>query len=141
MPPKKYTKTNDVPDIETYRMLREKSGLSPKSEEAARLGLKGTLFSVQIFYEENPVGMGRLIGDGGCHFQIVDMAVLPAHQGKGLGKEIMKDLSAYIDQHLPDTAYISLIADGSADKLYKQFGFNYTAPSSVGMYRRVIKKK
>ncbi|MEX0661547.1 MAG: GNAT family N-acetyltransferase [Balneolaceae bacterium] len=140
MLPDNYKITTDVPKIDTYRMLREQSGLSPKSEEAARLGLKGTLFSVQIFYEDDPVGMGRLIGDGGCHFQIVDMAVLPAHQGKGLGKEIMKELSDYIDQHLPDTAYISLIADGPADKLYAKFGFEYTAPASVGMYRRVIKK-
>lgn len=141
MLPENYTKTNDVPLVESYRKLREQSGLSPKSEEAARLGLEGTNFSVQILYKETPVGMGRLIGDGGCHFQIVDVAVLPAHQGKGLGKEIMKDLSDYIDQHLPDTAYISLIADGPADKLYKQYGFDYTAPASVGMYKTVVKKK
>lgn len=141
MLPENYSKTNDVPDILTYRRLRAKSGLSPKSKEAARLGLKVTLFSVQIFYKGKPVGMGRLIGDGGCHFHVVDMAVLPAHQGKGLGKEIIKEISTYIEQNLPNTAYISLIADGPADNLYKQYGFKYTAPASVGMYRRVIKKK
>ncbi|WP_373454357.1 hypothetical protein [Cereibacter changlensis] len=27
--------------------------------------------------------MGRLIGDGGCFFQIVDIAVDPSHQGQG----------------------------------------------------------
>jgi hypothetical protein len=31
------------------------------------------------------VGMGRLIGDGGCYFHVVDMAVLPHHQRRGIG--------------------------------------------------------
>jgi len=31
------------------------------------------------------VGMGRLIGGAGWHFQVLDMAVLPEHQRRGLG--------------------------------------------------------
>ncbi|MFD1796035.1 hypothetical protein ACFSC1_08585 [Paracoccus aurantiacus] len=38
---------------------------------------------------------------------------------------------------LPESAYVSLIADVPADGLYAQFGFVPTAPRSVGMaYRR-----
>ena len=33
--------------------------------------------------------MGRVIGDGGLFFQVVDIAVEPAHQGRGLGKAIV----------------------------------------------------
>jgi hypothetical protein len=33
----------------------------------------------------------------------------------------------------PKTAYVSLIADDDAPALYRQFGFEFTAPASVGM--------
>ena len=36
------------------------------------------------------VGMGRIMGDGGTAYQIVDVAIAPAFQGQGLGKAIMK---------------------------------------------------
>ena len=31
------------------------------------------------------VGMGRLLGAGGWYFHVLDMAVLPDHQRRGLG--------------------------------------------------------
>jgi len=33
--------------------------------------------------------MGRVIGDGGWYFHIVDMAVLPEHQRRGLGDAVL----------------------------------------------------
>ena len=38
------------------------------------------------------VGMGRVIGDGGGLFQVVDMAVMPEHQRRGLGDAILARL-------------------------------------------------
>ncbi|GAA1752289.1 hypothetical protein [Luedemannella helvata] len=35
----------------------------------------------------------------------------------------------------PATAYLSLIADGEAHRLYRRYGFTDTAPASIGMYR------
>ncbi len=80
--------------------------------------------------------MGRVIGDGGCFYQVCDIAVLPEHQGRGLGKRIMQAISDYIDSEVPESAYVSLIADGKAQDLYAQFGFVHTAPASVGMALR-----
>ena len=80
--------------------------------------------------------MGRIIGDGGCFFQVVDIAVLPAHQGKGVGKMIMKELKDWMDMNVPESGVVLLFADGRANELYRQFGFVETAgltPSSVGM--------
>ncbi|WP_409254959.1 GNAT family N-acetyltransferase [Janthinobacterium sp. S3T4] len=88
---------------------------------------------MQILHGKDVVGMGRVIGDDGCFYQVVDIAVLPAHQGKGLGKLIMQEIRRYIDTSVPQSAYISLIADGQAQDLYAQFGFSHTAPASVGM--------
>lgn len=121
--------------LEIYLQLRHDSGLSTKSVEAATIGLAHTLYSVVVKNEQDHyIGMGRLIGDGGCFCQVVDICVLPQYQGKGIGKKIMEKFKAYIDEKLPSTCYVSLLADGQADKLYAQFGFKETMPQSKGMY-------
>ena len=128
-----YTTLHATPTADTYRQLRVASGLSPKSAEAAARGLPGTLFGVQILHGGEPVGMGRVIGDGGTAFQVVDIAVLSEHQGRGLGKLIMAEIAAWLREHVPETGYVSLLADVPADALYSQFGFVQTAPRTVGM--------
>ena len=122
-----------IPDIDSYRHLRREAGLSEKTSDAAAIGLPNSLYAVQAFDGELVVGMGRVIGDGGLFFQVVDIAVLPAHQGQGLGKMIMREIMRFIDTDVPASAYVSLIADGQAQDLYAQFGFRHTAPASVGM--------
>ena len=47
----------------------------------------------------------------------------------------MKALTDHLEDHAPASAYVSLIADGEAHRLYAQYGFKMTAPESVGMYR------
>ncbi|WP_426239089.1 GNAT family N-acetyltransferase [Pararhizobium sp. DWP1-1-3] len=128
-----------TPSTEEYLHLRAGAGLSPFTKEAASKGLLGTVFSALVLCEGAAVGMGRLIGDGGCFFQVVDIAVHPAHQGRGLGKMIMKAIMAHIESQLPASAYVSLIADVPANTLYEQFGFKETAPRSLGMAYRVVR--
>ena len=128
---------DEKPSVAEFRMLREQSGLSGKTEAAAIAGLAGGLFAVTLRDDDKAIGMGRIIGDGGCFFQVTDIAILPGHQGRGLAKWIMQALADFVAT-LPKTAYVSLIADVPANRLYSQFGFDETAPRSVGMARRVL---
>jgi len=132
------TETNIPPEI--YRRLREKTGLSPKTAEAAVRGLSTSLYSVLIKDGETPIGMGRVVGDGGCHCQVVDICVLQDYQGRGIGKMIMEKVMGFINTELPESCYISLIADGDAHHLYEQFGFKEVMPASRGMFYRVQRK-
>ena len=129
----RYTLVISVPSVEDYCRLRVSAGLSPKSPEAAAVGLPNTLFGVVIVEDDRVIGMGRVIGDGGLFYQLVDIAVEPAHQRRGLGKAIVGKLVEYLQQSAPDGAHVSLIADGPAQHLYSQFGFKPTAPDSIGM--------
>ncbi|WP_219908668.1 GNAT family N-acetyltransferase [Pseudogemmobacter blasticus] len=131
-----YTVVKRTPTVAEYMQLRAAAGLSPFSEEAAAKGLAGTIFAIVLEQGDRVVGMGRLIGDGGCFFQIVDIAVNPSDQGLGLGKTIMRELMEFVTTQLPASAYVSLIADVPANQLYKKFGFVETAPRSLGMARR-----
>ncbi|MFE6720151.1 GNAT family N-acetyltransferase [Streptomyces albidoflavus] len=125
------------PSVDTYLRLRVVSGLSAKTREAAEAGLPNTWHGVTVLCGDEAVGMGRVIGDGGCFFQVVDICVAPEHQGQGLGKRIMGELVGELERRAPDGAYVSLIADGDARFLYEKFGFRETAPASVGMHRLV----
>lgn len=134
-----YVLVERTPSVTEYRELRRLVGLSAKSEEAAVAGLPHTRFAVVVERDGIAVGMGRVIGDGGTAFQITDIAVLPAHQGKGLGKRIVGALVDWLRANAPRTAYVSLIADGQAKDLYAQFGFAPTHPEgSIGMYLRIV---
>lgn len=135
--PDPYAIERSVPSVATYIELRVAAGLSAKTPEAAMRGLAGSLFAVQVLFDGKPVGMGRVIGDGGCFYQVVDIAVLPEHQRRGLGKRIMAEIAKYIETEMPRSAHVSLIADGPARDLYAQFGFKVTGPDAVGMVMKL----
>jgi ribosomal protein S18 acetylase RimI-like enzyme len=126
----------ETPTPKEYINLRILAGLSPKDINAVETALHNSIFTVTLRYDNQLIGMGRIIGDGGCFFQIVDIAVDPTYQGKGFGKIVMTELTKYLDENAPTHSYVSLIADLPADQLYKKFGFEYTQPRSVGMFKK-----
>jgi len=77
--------------------------------------------------------MGRLLGDGGWYFHVVDMAVLPEHQRRGLGDSMLSALLDRVRELAPPGAYVNLLADAPGRRLYERHGFVETAPDSVGM--------
>lgn len=121
------------PTADEYVRLRLDAGLSKRSIEAARIALPNSFFSVCVRDDKELIGMGRIVGDGGCNFEIVDIAVHPDFQRKGIGSQIMNALMGYLRSNAPASAYVSLIADEGAPALYEKFGFKPTAPASIGM--------
>ncbi|MFJ9692497.1 GNAT family N-acetyltransferase [Kitasatospora sp. NPDC101183] len=127
-----------VPDVATFRGLRTGAGMTDRPAEAVAAGLTNTWHGVTVHHPEaGVVGMGRVVGDGGTVYQVADVCVLPEHQGRGLGGRIMAALVGALEERAVPGAYVSLIADGPADKLYARHGFVPTAPHSIGMHRLV----
>lgn len=79
--------------------------------------------------------MGRVIGDGGTYFHITDMAVLPEHQRRGIGDEILRALLATVYAAAGEDAYVNLLGDAPGVRLYARHGFVESAPGSIGMHR------
>ena len=125
-----------LPGIDDYRRMRASTGLSAKSAEASARGLANTTYGVSLLRDGNVVGMGRIVGDGGCFHFVVDIAVDPQLQGRGLGKRIMDALDAWLRANAEPTAHVSLFADGNARHLYARYGFAQSE-KSVGMFYRV----
>jgi len=121
------------PGVEDYRRLRVEAGLLPKTLEAATRGLERTLYGVSLVRDGEVVGMGRIIGDNGTVFTVVDIAVVPALQGRGMGRRILSALDTWLRANVPESAYVTLVADGDAKYLYAKFGFAESAPFAVNM--------
>ncbi len=124
-----------TPTVDEYMRLRAESGLTPRTHEQAVLALPGSWAACHAVESRTgeTVGMGRLIGDGGWYFHVVDMAVLPAHQRRGIGNWVLTWLLDQIRQAAPPDAFVSLMADPLGRRLYANHGFTERRDLSIGM--------
>lgn len=133
-----YALVETVPALDDYLHLRAASGLTPKSRQQGEAALPGSWAAVHVVHVPSgeTVAMGRVIGDGGWYFHVVDMAVLPQHQRRGLGDRVLTHLLTVIRETAPPGAYVTLMADAPGRRLYERHGFVDSAPRTVGMFLR-----
>ena len=130
--PAGYVLREGVPSVDDFVRLRAAAGMGPRSHEAAERGLPNTYYGVYVTDDsDRPVGLARVISDGGTVYHISDVAVDEAHQGNGLGTAMMDAVMAFIERDAPETAYVNLLAD--VDGFYERWEFEYSAPESKGM--------
>lgn len=105
--------------------LYKSVGWEPPCIEQVRAALENTLATFICYDGSCPVGMVRVIGDGGMSFYTKDFAVIPAYQGKGVGKCLMEALERYVKECKPLEWAVSLelISTIEAVDFYKKFGF------------------
>jgi len=127
------------PSAMEYISLRLKTKMGTKDLSKAEIALKNSLFVVSIYENDKLIGFGRIVGDEGITYVVSDIMVDPDYQGKGIGKIIMKEIDSYLEENTDEYAYVCLIANKPADKLYSQFGFEYVEPKSCGMKRKQCK--
>ena len=139
MTPGGYRLVEGPPDVDAYLALRARSGLSPKTPAQARAALPGSWAACHVVHAGSgaTVGMGRVLGDGGWYFHVVDMAVLPDHQRRGIGDAVLTALLDRIRAAAPPGATVNLLADPPGRRLYARHGFAETAPGSIGMALRL----
>lgn len=129
-----YTLSYENPTVDDYYSLVKECDLIVKDKEAIEIGLKNGLFTITIYQDNSLIGMGRVVGDGATVFHIIDVAVSPRFQGKGLGKTIMDNIMEYINDHSFKGTYVNLIAETPANYLYEKYGFQYEKDHHPAMY-------
>ncbi|MET1281674.1 GNAT family N-acetyltransferase [Vibrio navarrensis] len=123
-----------VPSPQEFCEMRVKAGLSPKSLKAATIALPNSLYAISVRDGDLLVAMGRVVGDGACNFEIVDVAVDPKYQGQGLGRKVMKHIDNYLASVALEGSYVSMIAD--EPEFYEKLGYKLVSPSSQGMTKK-----
>ena len=100
-------------------------GWEPPCREQVETALENSIAAFAALDEGKPVGMVRLLGDGGMSFYIKDFAVNPAYQGKGVGTLLIQALEQYIRNRIQPGWAVSLelISTIEALSFYKKMGF------------------
>jgi GNAT superfamily N-acetyltransferase len=132
----KYEVIERTPTVVEYNDVRRDAGLSVKDSIAAAQGLSNSLYAVCIVHDDEVVGIGRVIGDGGLFYDLVDIAVVAEHQRKGAGKMIMDALMSYVNRNARPSSLICLMANKGIAPFYEKYGFKAREPDMPGMIIR-----
>ena len=111
------------PDL--YLCLYRSVGWDAPGLDQIEKALEGSLATFCACDGNMPVGMARLIGDGGMSFYIKDFAVLPDYQGQGVGRALMNAMESWIEKQLKPGWAVSLelISSKGREAFYEKFGF------------------
>ena len=93
--------------------------LGNKNPSGLKTAFSNSLFRCFAHEDGKLVGVGRALADGVDCSYICDVAVLPSHQGTGLGKEIVTRLVNLSQGHKK----IILYSVPGKEPFYRKFGF------------------
>jgi len=106
-------------DWEELSALYRAAPLGDKKAAHLQKVFGNSLFVSFVYDGTKLVGAGRALADGGDCSYICDVAVMPSHQGTGLGKQLVGDLVERSRGHKK----IILYAVPGKEPFYKKFGF------------------
>ena len=120
-----YTISFETLTPKLFESLYRSVGWESPCIEQIETALNNSYAKFVAYDGDKPVGMVRIIGDGGMSFYIKDYAVIPEYQSKGLGKALMQFLEDYIRNSMPKDWAVSLelISSKEAVSFYEKFGF------------------
>ena len=128
--------THKIPSVEAYNQLRVNAGMnSTKPYSEVKKAFEGTLFLVSVYEEDELIGLGRIVGDGGIAFIVCDIMVDKKFQRRGIANQIMEMIDQWFDKNTHESSFITLLAKVPADKLYRKHHFCYHDENRVGMIR------
>jgi ribosomal protein S18 acetylase RimI-like enzyme len=117
--PLTWTDSLDAVDWEELSALYKVAPLGDKPAASLRTAFSNSRFRCFVFDERHLVGAGRALADGIDCSYLCDIAVLPAYQGTGLGKQVVCRLVELSRGHKK----IILYAMPGKELFYRKFGF------------------
>ena len=113
-------------DPRDFIRLKQSIGWVAPSSEMLEKAFEHNLFSVVAFSGGNPVGMGRLVGDGVVIWYIQDVVVEPKYQGTGIGKAIVERMLEHIRKSVApgSSTMVGLMAARGRESFYEELGFH-----------------
>jgi ribosomal protein S18 acetylase RimI-like enzyme len=106
-------------DWDELSAMYKAAPLGNKSPQWLRTAFSNSMFRWFAYDGERLVGAGRALADGVDCSYICDVAILPSHQGQGLGKEIITRLVAQSRGHRK----IILYSVPGKEAFYRKMGF------------------
>jgi GNAT superfamily N-acetyltransferase len=126
-----------LPTIEEYHKLSDAVGWTSFTNlEAVAKSLPKSLFSIVAEKDGELIGTTRVGGDGAIFFYIMDVAVMPELQGRGIGTALMNAAIEFIRNSGADHALTYLFTGARRGGFYSRFGFEGPETWLYGMSAR-----
>lgn len=109
----------DGVDWEEVAALYRAAPLGDKKPALLQTVFTNSRYTCLVYEDGRLVGAGRALADGADCSYLCDIAVMPTHQGTGLGKQIVRDLVEKSRGHRK----ILLYAVPGKESFYEKFGF------------------
>lgn len=121
-------------DLSTYLSLRASVHWKLLTQEQAKKALLNSLYTITAIRQGEPVGMGRIVGDGAVICYIQDFIVKSEYQGQGIGKQMMERLIQYVEGLRMENSemMLCLMCAKGREKFYEKFGFVGRPTNSLG---------
>lgn len=111
--------TQESVDWNEASALYKAAPLGDKSALHLQKVFSNSLFKCFVYENSKLVAAGRALADGADCSYICDIAVMPSHQGSGLGKQVVAHLIEASSGHKK----IILYAVPGKESFYRKFGF------------------
>jgi ribosomal protein S18 acetylase RimI-like enzyme len=111
--------STDGVDWRELSALYRAAPLGDKTPSHLQKVFSNSMFKCFVYENSRLVGAGRALADGADCSYICDVAVLPSHQGSGLGRQLVGHLVESSRGHRK----IILYAVPGKEAFYKKFGF------------------
>ena len=114
-----WTESLDGIDWEELAALYRAAPLGDKKPQDLKLVFSNSMFHCFAFQAGKLVGAGRVLADGVDCAYLCDIAILPNHQGQGLGGQIITRLLERSKAHKK----VILYAVPGKEGVYEKYGF------------------
>ena len=111
--------STDGLDWNELAALYDAAPLGRKNPDGLKTAFTNSMFKCFVYEDQQLVGVGRALADGVDCSYICDVALLPSHQGLGLGKQIVARLVELSRGHRK----IILYSVPGKESFYKKLGF------------------
>lgn len=114
----KIQNTTDNIDWNLIPELLKKVGMGYTTADIHKTAFENSFIVCFVFDDNKLIGFGRSISDGVRQAAIYDVAIEPTYQGKGIGKQILKNIM----DATPNCTFVLYAALGK-EEFYKKIGF------------------
>jgi len=114
-----------IPSIDKYVNLINEVYSEKRDKKIVKQALENSMYCVCAYKNDELIGFGRIVGDGGIFLHLHDVIVKPSYQGQGIGKKIINKILDEIEKFKiinPDIR-VYLFSNKDKERFYEKFGF------------------
>ncbi|GHA91370.1 hypothetical protein GCM10009069_13190 [Algimonas arctica] len=121
-----------LPDLASFKRLRAQTDWGVPDNATITLALNNSVFGAVAIMEMATIGMIRIVGDGAMNVYVQDVIVDENYRGLGIGRRLVQTAIQWMQDTLPSSITVGLMAANGQDSFYETFGFTSRVSPKFG---------